>query len=215
MGLAVRSATGLGLHLRVVDASLYQAQVEERARMWYSIYGLEVSMSEILGRPPSTSLTYTTVSLELLQAESKADTPGYANALRVRKLWLNFLRSGRNISQSMRGGQIPRRNFQFVGHGTPLQHLSYRIQLSTISNHIMARLYAPSKSDSWAATQKKISGLQNELNAWDKSLPEELSLGSTMTFNSDTPCEDRSGIVPAESQDDPIQTLPMPHSNPP
>jgi hypothetical protein len=126
------------------------------------------------------------VSHVLLQAESKADTPGYANALRVRELWLNFLRSGRNISEPMRGDQISRPNFQFVNHGTPpLQHLSYRIQLSTISNHIMARLYAPSTSDSWAVTQKKISSLQNELSAWDKSLPVGLRLGSTMATNSD------------------------------
>jgi hypothetical protein len=49
----------------------------------------------------------------------------------------------------------------------------------------MAQLYAPSTSHSWAATQKKIIVLQNELDAWDKSLPEELSLVSVVAFNSE------------------------------
>jgi hypothetical protein len=85
--------------------------------MWYALYSLEVAMSEVLGKPPSISLAYTTVPIELLKRDSNEDTPSTST------LWLDFLRRRRSITQSMRGGQTPWQNFQFIGYGAPEKHL--------------------------------------------------------------------------------------------
>jgi hypothetical protein len=185
VGLAIRNAICLGLHLKAADSALSPAQLEERARMWYSLYSLEVSMSELLGKPPSISLEYTAVPLELLKSTLDEESPGYSDALGRGRLWLDFLHRRRNVSQTMRGGQVPWQNFQFIGYRAPRQHLFYRVQLSIISNHIMAQLYMPSQSDSWAATQKKITRLDNQLLGWEKSLPEELDLQSHVAISTD------------------------------
>jgi hypothetical protein len=185
VGLALRNATCLGLHLRAADNLLTRTQLEERARVWYTVYSLEVAMSEVLGKPPSISLAYTTVPIELLKRDSNEDPPSYIDTPSTSTLWLDFLRRRRSITQSMRGGQIPWQNFQFIGHGAPEQHLFYRTSLALISNQVMAQLYMPNQSDSWAATQKKITGLHVQLLDWEKSLPEELNLQSAMAVNTD------------------------------
>lgn len=144
-------------------------------------------MSEILGKPPSLSLTYTTVPLELLEGDSNADPPGYPDILGTRRLWLEFLRgtSRRDVTQTMRGGHLPWQNFQFIGYGAPRQHLTYRTRLSIISNQVMTQLYMPNQAGSWAAAQKRMTGLNALLLEWQDSLPEKLNIESTMAMRTD------------------------------
>lgn len=82
--LALRNASTLGLHLKVVDTVLSPAQLRERARTWYALYGLEVAMSEVLGRPPSVSLVHTAIPLDLLETDPNADGCGQPNELGTR-----------------------------------------------------------------------------------------------------------------------------------
>ncbi|ETI22146.1 hypothetical protein G647_06219 [Cladophialophora carrionii CBS 160.54] len=185
IGLAIRNATCLGLHLRAVDSALSQVQLEERARLWFSLYSLEVAMSEVLGKPPLTSLEYTTVPVELLKSASVKDSPSDTETDDTRRLWLDFLRRRRDTSQTMRGGQVPWQNFQFIGYGPPLQHISSRARLSIISNRVMTQLYMPKLSHSWSSMQKIITGLSIQLVGWENSLPEELNLKSTIAMGTD------------------------------
>jgi hypothetical protein len=142
-------------------------------------------MSEVLGKPPSISLAYTTAPLELLQSDSNKDPPGYPDILGSRTLWVDFLRKRRDTTQTMRGGHMPWQNFQFIGYGVPRQYLSCRVQLSIISNHIMTQLYMPNQSCSWAATQKRMTNLDIELLEWKKGLPEALNIESTVAMSTD------------------------------
>jgi len=185
VGLAIRNATCLGLHLRAVDSALSQVELEERARLWYSLYSLEVAMSEVLGNPPLTSLDYTTVPVEILNCRPIEETLSDPDTHGTRRLWLDFLRRRRDVSQTMRGAYMPWQNFQFIGYGPPRQHLSLRASLSQISNHVMTQLYMPNLSGSWASIQKKIIDLNIQLLEWEKSLPEELNLLSTVAMGTD------------------------------
>jgi hypothetical protein len=182
-GLAIRNAISLGLHLKVADGVLSPTQIKERVRMWYSLYSLEVVMSEVLGRSPSISLTYTTVPLTLL--ENNRDMNDHTDVIGSRTLWLDFLRRRRPVIQTMGGGQMSWQNFQFIGHGAPRQHLAYRIRLSMISNQIMAQLYMPNQLGSWATTQKNMASLDVQLLDWQQNLPAELDLKSTESSRSD------------------------------
>ena len=185
VGLAIRNATCLGLHLKNVDRSLSQTQLDERARLWYSLYSLEVAIAEVLGKPPLTSFEYTTVPLSGLKHGPFEHGPESRDTIATRKLWLNFLRRRRNDDQTMHGGQTPWQNLQFIGYGPPQQHLLYRARLARISNQIMTQLYMPSLCGSWASIQQKITALNNELIEWERSLPEELILQSTVATDTD------------------------------
>ncbi|KEF54992.1 uncharacterized protein A1O9_08644 [Exophiala aquamarina CBS 119918] len=183
VGLAIRNATSLGLHLKVADGTSSPTQLIERARLWYSLYSLEVAMSEVFGKPPSISLAYTTVPVMLLQGSVHKDH--HADNTSSRSLWLDFLRRTRPIIQTMSGGQMSWQIFQFIGYGAPRHHLSYRTRLSMISNQIMTQLYMPNQSNSWASVQKKIANLDIQLLDWHKSLPDDLDLESTVPSGTD------------------------------
>ena len=97
----------------------------------------------------------------------------------------NFANSGQWPMWAAIGGQMPLQNFLSIGYGPSRQHVSFRARLSIISNHVMTQLYMPNLSGSWAAIQKKIAGLNIQLLEWEKSLPEELNLRSTMAIGID------------------------------
>lgn len=142
-------------------------------------------MSEVLGKPPSVSLAYTTVPIELLKGDCEENSPGYPDVLGTGRLWLDFLRGRRNVPRTMRGGHLPWQNFQFIGYSVPRQHLFYRTGLSIISNQVMTQLYMPNQAGSWAAVQKKITGLNTQLFEWQNSLPEELNMESAVATSTD------------------------------
>ena len=185
LGLAIRNASCLGLHLKNLDKELSPSQLDERARLWASLYSLEVAFAEVLGKPPLTSVEYTTVLFDGLKGASVEHTSGSGDTIGTRTQWIDFLRRRRDAGQSMRGGQMPWQNFQFIGYSPPQQHLSFRARLCTISNRIMTRLYMPSLSGSWASVQKRITALEGQLIDWEHSLPEELVLHSTVPDDTD------------------------------
>src|SRR5436190_11527894 len=51
VGLAVRHATALALHLRNEAKSLPDVEKELRIRIWWSVYNLERFVAELSGRP--------------------------------------------------------------------------------------------------------------------------------------------------------------------
>ncbi|KAI5858162.1 fungal-specific transcription factor domain-containing protein [Tricharina praecox] len=51
VGLAIRLALGLGLHLRMLDSKLDEHQRQMRVRVWYSVEYLEATLSLVTGRP--------------------------------------------------------------------------------------------------------------------------------------------------------------------
>lgn len=185
VGLAVRAAICIGLHLKAADGLLERLQLEERARLWYSLYSLEVTMSEVFGKPPSLSLGYTTVPLDALESTIDENAASLSDSVGSRKLWLDFLRARRNVTQTMRGGQLPWQNFQYIGYKPPRQHRSFRVRLSRLSNNVMTQLYTPNQKVTWAETQERIGALEAKLAEWEQSLPEELSLQSIVPSNTD------------------------------
>ncbi|KEF53696.1 uncharacterized protein A1O9_10096 [Exophiala aquamarina CBS 119918] len=185
VGLAMRAAICIGLHLKAADGVLKPSQLEERVRLWYSLYSLEVTVSEVFGKPPSLSLGYTTVTLDALKSATDENASILSDAVGSKKLWLDFLRSRRNVTQTMRGGQVPWQNLQFVGYTPPEQHRSFRVQLSRLSNRVMTELYMPNQKVTWAETQERIGTLDTELAEWEQSLPEDLSLQSVVPTSTD------------------------------
>ncbi|KAK7883590.1 hypothetical protein LTR67_011089 [Exophiala xenobiotica] len=191
LGRATRHATVLGLHLRVSNPALDEAETARRARTWYALYCLEILIAEITGRPKSVFLSDVTTPTDMLQrqdhiAEGSMEDGDYMSALESRRMWLEFLRARRDISQAMTGGMVPPlTSFSSLGRGVSPRYFPHRIHLCRLSDKIATKLYSGTSDGTWAQVQRKIGELQTDLRFWSKSLPDELNLQSYVTMDTD------------------------------
>ncbi len=176
VGLAIRHATGLGLHLKTTDPRLGPVQFEERANTWYSLYNLEVMLSEILGRPTSTAVTDMTAPMASYQHETRQLSAENGRASEHKAVWEIFLRRTRDVTWTSGQDQMPWRNFSSIANHSPWNHHFYYNRLCTISHLIERSLYGPQTKASWLEVQQRLSNLQRHLTAWENSLPRELNL---------------------------------------
>lgn len=64
LGFAVRAAYALGLHLQGISSQFPAEEAQRRERIWKSLRSLDILLSAMLGRPPSSRETRNTRSLE-------------------------------------------------------------------------------------------------------------------------------------------------------
>jgi hypothetical protein len=160
-----------------MDSTLSRVDLEERAHTWYSVYSLEVILSEILGRPTSTSVADTTVPMEPLEDTTHYQSASNEGSAETKAVWEAFLRRKRDVNR--------RQNFLSIGKAIPAMHHFHHNRLCTVSHRIERSLYAPHVDTSWLAVQEYLNHYQTELWEWEKSLPEELNLWSDVAVDSD------------------------------
>lgn len=173
------------------DPGLDDAEKERRARTWHSLYSLEVLISEITGRPKSIFLSDVTAPMTLVSKRAEIERssiprdPNQMTTTESRRLFLDFLRARREISQAMTGGMVPWTSFPSLGQGISPLYFPHRVQLCRLSDKIAPQLYSGAANDSWSEVQGKIGELQTELRHWLETLPDELNLQSDVTVNTD------------------------------
>ncbi len=190
LGHATRHATALGLHLRVADPSVNELETARRARTWYSLYSLEILIAEITGRPKSIFIGDVTAPIDLFWTVPR-ETEGFTGQVDdflspagSRKIWLEYLHAGPNISQ-MTGGMVPWKSFSAVGRNIPMSYLPQRLQLCRLSDRVASHMYSGTLDDSWSEIQRKVELMQSELKQWHENLPEELSLQGQESADTD------------------------------
>ena len=63
IGLSLRLALTLGLHLRNEDSALGEPGKEALIHTWWSLHSIECLLSSVTGRPPAIAFEYCTVPL--------------------------------------------------------------------------------------------------------------------------------------------------------
>ncbi|KIY03019.1 uncharacterized protein Z520_01485 [Fonsecaea multimorphosa CBS 102226] len=190
LGHATRHATALGLHLNITDPAVSELDKVRRARTWYSLYSLEILIAEITGRPKSISLLDVTIPIDLFYSvpqeteQFSGQIDNFRSPSASRKMWLDYLNNGRNVSQ-MTGGMVPWKSFASLGRGVPTSYLPQRLYLCRLSDRVASQMYSGTSEDSWSQTQRKIGDLQSELRAWAENLPQELALQGQDSGDSD------------------------------
>ncbi|KAK4940189.1 hypothetical protein LTR10_019617 [Elasticomyces elasticus] len=191
LGHGTRHATALGLHLKVSDPELNDAEKERRSRTWHALYSLEILLSEITGRPKSIFLSDVTAPTTIFANRVDSEKgqvqrdPDHMSTTESRRAWLDFLRARREISQAMTGGMVPWTSFPSLGHGISPLYFPHRLQLCRLSDKIAPILYSGTADDSWSEVQQKIGEMQTELRHWLEALPDELNLQSDVTVDTD------------------------------
>jgi hypothetical protein len=63
IGISLRHAISLGLHLRNTDPTVYESRKDTLTRTWWTAYSIECLLNIVTGRPPVISEEYCTVPL--------------------------------------------------------------------------------------------------------------------------------------------------------
>ncbi|KAH7366641.1 fungal-specific transcription factor domain-containing protein [Pyrenochaeta sp. MPI-SDFR-AT-0127] len=153
VGISIRFALSLGLHLRNEDPRAEDSKRESLMMIWWSLHAIECIVSSITGRPPIVSIEDCTVALPEIREQ---DTPNERSATQMRT-----------------NAPSPTKTVHpyFISH----------IKESLISQKVLLCLYSPrTAAHSWEAIQSKISELLNELEDWKMfALPQDSSAQST------------------------------------
>ncbi|KAH8712268.1 fungal-specific transcription factor domain-containing protein [Phaeosphaeriaceae sp. PMI808] len=158
IGVSIRLAIALGLHLRNDNPSITESHKESLVHTWWCLHSIECIVSTITGRPPIIAIKDCSVPLP-------CSHPGASEA------------SDYNSAYSSQGSGLSTANLQFTspGHYT-IAHIKFTI----ISQRVLLKLYSPrSATKPWEAVQKRIAKLLEELNVWaSESLPGGLASGT-------------------------------------
>lgn len=148
IGLSLRSALAVGLHLRNADDSASPEKKEILVRTWWGLHSIESLVSATTGRPCVIAAEDCTVLLPQIQRSSGVPLP-------TDPLSRSGLESTTDVSLFKIG-----------------------IRQRLITQKALELLYSPRTSKtSWEQTQKAIAGLMEQLEEWTKAaFPEGLTL---------------------------------------
>ena len=145
----------------------------------YSLYQLEVLLSEMFGRPMCIHTNDFTVDIP--PSDQWEQTPGHGASAdsisgRSASVWRSFLGIHRGVALNLTGGVIDWDRFVPVLSNFSPQHFTTRLALSEISEEIGAKMYTRRTETTWFAYQHETRALNEKLLSWRASLPSELQI---------------------------------------
>ncbi|KAK5188954.1 hypothetical protein LTR92_011046 [Exophiala xenobiotica] len=191
LGQAIRHMAALGLHLDIASGAVDELERQRRSRIFYSIYSLEILLSEVTGRPKSISLEDVTTSIDVLAdpVESVATIDvadsGFPQTP-TRQPWLDFLGADRYLPQAMTGGLNSwRADLRSIGKGVAPEYFAHRVRLCTISQRISSTLYTGIHRVSWSEVQIETDRFESEMRKWRETIPPGLDIRNANSTDHD------------------------------
>lgn len=162
IGISIRFALAVGLHLRNENPSVAPARKELLIQTWWALQSVECLLSAITGRPCVISNDVCTVPLpqSFLDDRMQSSAPGDFS---------HSTRSSFSTTSTIEGSQ--------ANVSSPLSYLRSRIRIGLIAQETLSRLYSPrTATKSWDSIQKIIISLSKGLEDWafstaPKSIP--------------------------------------------
>ena len=170
IGVALRFAYTLGLHVRNEDPSATAAKRETLVRTWWSLYSLERTLSVITGRPSIIVDSYCSVPLPMPVIEDHISDQAEA-AYRVRG------KSATGFPSTPHGwSETPCPPAFGPMEANSGSYFKASVQLSIITQSILTSLYNPSTAvRSLADLQCDMAQLDHRLEQWLLALPQEFN----------------------------------------
>lgn len=174
----IRHATALGLHLKFTPGALSEAELARRSRVWWSLYRIEVLLSEITGRPKCLHAADFTVPFRSLFSEEEGQVAA-TEAISITSLvpgvdsltaWNKFLGPDIRIANKFSGSGVPWRNLGPIGLNISEAHFVAALELSGLSERMGSTLYLSPADLTWADVQATVRGLENDLERWQYEL---------------------------------------------
>lgn len=192
IGIAIRSAVAMGLHLRSETDSIPHESKETVYRVWWALFMLDTVLCEMTGRPPSK--IFSTTPLPTPFKEEDLNDEHVARFIMDKvvrdNLVLLLLSRGQGFSPSESLADRIHRlrlglNEEEQGeHGTDLLtetlttnislYFLYAVDLAFLMREAIDRLYAPAANrQSWLEIEDTISTLIARADDWHSRLPLE------------------------------------------
>ncbi|KAF2259054.1 hypothetical protein CC78DRAFT_572112 [Lojkania enalia] len=178
MGVALRFAFALGLHIRNEDPSTSLFRREMLVRVWWSLYSLERLLSAITGRPSMIVDGCCSVPLPIPVAEDQL-TQKAEDAERLRKVPSNTpAASSSTIASSFSTTSMGRLlipiNPNSIPEANPGSFFRAIVQMGLITQNVILTLYSTGTVvRSLGDVQNDIVGFVQRLDQWSASLPPE------------------------------------------
>ena len=139
IGVSIRLALALGLHLRNENAALDDAKKEPLVRTWWCLHAIECLASSLTGRPPVIGDADCTVSMpKSMPGSPRHETNMQKRASRIRTSYSSPQSSGR--SGTSHSDSSTDDNIGLVTY----------IKLNLISQEVLLSLYSPrTAAESW------------------------------------------------------------------
>lgn len=156
IGISIRLALALGLHLRNDDPNIPLHKKEAVLRTWWTLHAIECQLSAITGRPCVLGREDCTISLPQTWSEELRDTNGRVDSFQSSDRSEALLTSGSDrISEKSHRLHSPR------------SYLDAHLHIGLIMQKLLSALYSPRASHyTWRHVQKDISRLLQELDDW-------------------------------------------------
>ncbi|EMD64151.1 hypothetical protein COCSADRAFT_171218 [Bipolaris sorokiniana ND90Pr] len=174
VGIALRSAYSLGLHVRNEDPSANAKKRESLVQIWWSLYSLERMLSIITGRPSIVVDSYCSVPLPMTNPEdgrAEGTTAAYVN---IGDTSISHLAPFPVPSNVAANRPVTPQGFAKPST-SPGLYFRAGVQLSIITQNILTSLYsAGTMIRSPSDVQQDSTFLCQRLDQWVSSLPLEL-----------------------------------------
>ena len=184
-GQAIRFGIALGLHLMVSPEAIDRKHHEQRCRLWYSLYRLEILLSEQSGRPKCITTSCVTLPLELLSRHNGQRSDRGSPYEDSRALWYGILGTYSDVATAFEGGTAPWHRRPGVGTVPLEQQFMAGINLSRISDTISNDLYLQAASSSWLEVQNNVKASEKSLQAYRDTLLPAISMHGIYDDNPD------------------------------
>lgn len=183
MGVAIRCAQSLGMHLINTTPTLTQQQKDHRAMVWFSVLALERNITVITGRPPmvrdrdcSITMPQPVVSDGPSQ---KADYPPSTTSVSS----LDFgIRASASPSSLPVQGTFGSGQSQLPLTNNTDAYFSHYVQLTALAQDATAQIYCPEiRHVKWSEIQRRIDELDGKLVQWNATLPKPFNFEDPYT----------------------------------
>ncbi|KAJ5369916.1 uncharacterized protein N7496_006008 [Penicillium cataractarum] len=198
IGIAIRSATAMGLNLRSETGSVAQVSKETRYRVWWALFMLDTVLCVRTGRPPSTDPAFCTTPLPIPYIEEDFGIQGIVQIIDNLSIRNNLMTSlltsvgGAGTPSASSEASIDPTYFAKAGsrkgkeaeqtmmdlNDTITPNISlcflYGVDLDIVMREAIQTLYAPGATKrSWMEMEIAISNLNTNADKWLSRLPAE------------------------------------------
>ncbi|KAF2134944.1 hypothetical protein P153DRAFT_362657 [Dothidotthia symphoricarpi CBS 119687] len=161
IGVSIRLASALGLHLRNEDPVAEHSHKETLLRIWWSLHSIECLLSSITGRPP-------VIAIEDCTAPLPETMPGEQNRYSATERQSSRKRAVHGLPQNSAATNHSDPNQRTATDG---QYLVDHIKITLISQRVLLNEYSPRTAiRSWEYLEHRITELLVELEEWSKAV---------------------------------------------
>ena len=170
LGLAIRSAQGLGMHLENVTPYMDHIDKVQRMKIWFSLLTLERILSTMTGRPCMVKEQDCSIPLAFRPSITLG---GYSRDASSKTQSSVDPEIRAASSGSSKPSPIARESqSQWSSASADTAYFFHFIELHSLSQKIIEELYGPNiRNLKWVEIQLKISRFDDELSTWIAALP--------------------------------------------